>query len=1043
MCTKKINYKVFLLLFVFFMVAKVTIAENDFISSSSEKQQTTNISRHPDVQKAINVFARALEIDLKHKTSKENLAEVLAHPGLTAKQRSDALRLEDYLKYMENLQGRANYLISKCGLLKNQLIEKGYDQGMMDKKLLNFKEDISGARSSYSKRRVSLVEDSLAAINNLLAQEKEQLIARVEYLQKQYHWLKAASQDRPYTPARPFVRTSQIPEGPYFSHNIAGEEQREYSVMSLIGAETGEQPEIGSLETEFYHTPNDKGGTLAEVVAFSEKAMDEKSAWENSRERFKKELGFLYVQLDALEQKIWNKDGKIDSLSKQVVDISLRLSETEASLNKNISKASGLQTELDDAQQRVALGQRIIKEKDEEIHSLDQARLEANKQKEELSKILDSKSKEKEKLAYVIERKNQELKSFEDKLVQATKQRMALEKDIASKNDELNNLAGLLSKANKQKRQFEAEIMAKNQEIGNLETSLEKANKLKEEFDKIVNSKEHKINDLASALREMTEKKDELKDMVAAKSRQLAKLEASLTGFERRKGEVETTINSKSKELSSVKASAAKTNQQKEKLDKIISSQNQKLAKLDAALSKISKQKKELTNIIASKDRKLSELEKALSKKNIQSDKTKDQKLAKLESSLAEAKRKTEELNRIIALKDGQLAKLEGSLLADRHDLVKSGNHIKEKTAYTRSLEKELADLQARYQASQMAVQEKSNEMATLQTGAGDVRLKEEGVSAEAGFDGEKKEQKLKELNGILNIYKQSLSEADRAIREKGAKLHATHDELTKLQKRYYLKVTDFEQKDYQVRILKGALVNEKAKRDDRSVGLRRVVMERDQTIDKLQAKLSQTQENLEMANQIIESKMVYLNYLKEELAALRSQVPTGEKMVQSEGESLTPDVVEGASTGLSEENAWEEQLNHIIEARDEKLIELNGMLNIYKDKLVEEKQNIVEKTASINSLEQQVTKMHSALQEKNAALVKTKNDLIALEDQLTAVKSELLKLKENPGTHNPQDKSAVETEVHESQSRLQDAQKFLLENLHDSDTMNARLISQ
>ena len=99
------------------------------------------------------------------------------------------------------------------------------------------------------------------------------------------------------------------------------------------------------------------------------------------------------------------------------------------------------------------------------------------------------------------------------------------------------------------------------------------------------------------------------------------------------------------------------------------------------------------------------------------------------------------------------------------------------------------------------------------------------------------------------------------------------------------------------------------------------------------------------------------------------------------------------------------------------------------------------EKTENIGALERQLTFFQNELEEKNEALVKTQNDLLTMKDQLAAIQSELILLKENSQIHAPQNPD-IENKVRDLQSKFQDIQHFLLENLLDSDRINAYLVN-
>jgi hypothetical protein len=95
-------------------------------------------------------------------------------------------------------------------------------------------------------------------------------------------------------------------------------------------------------------------------------------------------------------------------------------------------------------------------------------------------------------------------------------------------------------------------------------------------------------------------------------------------------------------------------------------------------------------------------------------------------------------------------------------------------------------------------------------------------------------------------------------------------------------------------------------------------------------------------------------------------------------------------------------------------VIELSGILEIYKYKLSEKDRLVKEKTM---------------------ALAKAQDDLNFLKGQLSALELDLSELKKNSGNKEFQS-PGIENKIRELQSKFEEIQFFLLENLGDSDKM-------
>ena len=347
MHTRRAILKIFSILSIAFFIVSSAFAGNNAGFVSSFREDNENIFERSDVRMAVEHFCRMLSIDPKDKTVQENLDAIVVHPELTAAQRSDVFLLEDQLSYIKNLQGRVEYLMSKRNLLRDQLIENGHEREVLLKGLFDIRKNISGSHqtSSYQERSLSDRKSSLAVINGLLVGEKVRLSVRVRSLQNQYDWLNAVNKEEKHLSSRYFV----------------------------------EKIVAGSVSVQ----PSGDG---------------ERQGNETNTEEFKKELGVLYVQIDKLEDRITKEDDRISGLESQVVDLSLKLSETEILLNEKTEAVESLTMKLVDIEQRFMLGQRIVHEKDEEMRSLQKdlqkTRLETESRAAKHDRVIAEKDKE-------------------------------------------------------------------------------------------------------------------------------------------------------------------------------------------------------------------------------------------------------------------------------------------------------------------------------------------------------------------------------------------------------------------------------------------------------------------------------------------------------------------------------------------------------------------------------------------------------------------------------------------------------------------------
>jgi len=366
---------------------------------------------------------------------------------------------------------------------------------------------------------------------------------------------------------------------------------------------------------------------------------------------------------------------------------------------------------------------------------------------------------------------------------------------------------------------------------------------------------------------------------------------------------------------------------------------------------------------------------------------------------------------------DEQVYSLEGSPAETEAVLNENGDKLD-------TLEKDLADFQRKYRLSQEILMEKERVIAQLQQ---DLALSREQIEikpvAETSSFLDDREREIKELNGVVNIYKYALEDAIRNLRDKSEDLKLINEELAGWREMVQGSGAQRDKRDAMISALKEALRREREKEDNRNTNLRAVIKLKDHDIFDLKGRLSETERNLKVADRVIQEKTAFLEHVQKELAVYKG---FGDYRNASTNRSYTIDTGMGAdSSNLS---------------RDRKLIELNSMLNLYRDKLSDEHRSVRERKAIIEILEGRLGAMQDQISEKDEVLVKTQGELIALKERLQAVEDELRGLKDYPQRQSLED-SDIEEKFGKLQEKFEDIEHFLLENLYESDRMNAQLI--
>jgi chromosome segregation ATPase len=363
-------------------------------------------------------------------------------------------------------------------------------------------------------------------------------------------------------------------------------------------------------------------------------------------------------------------------------------------------------------------------------------------------------------------------------------------------------------------------------------------------------------------------------------------------------------------------------------------------------------------------------------------------------------------------IKGYSFTELNDSVRSYGDDLANSREILREKGDLLNVLEEEMADVQERYKLNQEMLKEKDQQI---------VRLKQELATLQEEFpirSGEmgpllaNKEKEIKELNGVINIYNYALGDSLRTIEEKSADLDFLNNELVKLQELFHDNEQHYDRRDVRIRVLREALQHERKKEDQRNINLRKMVQSKKKEINELKEHLTATERNLEVVNRVIQEKAAYLDYTKKQLAAYRSHSGPGQEVA-----SALP------------VNEPEIPIDPIDLSRDEQLGELNGILNIYKEKLSDEHSSAKEKASMIAILEDRLGDMQNQIYEKDKTLARTQDDLSALKERLEAVEIELRNLKNYPQQHSLQNFS-IDREVSELQAHFKDLQTFTRESL-------------
>jgi DNA repair exonuclease SbcCD ATPase subunit len=397
--------KIFAFLFYLVFVTSYSPAQSDPISLNVQSFVRDGLNAHErhDILKAIDNFSRALLIDPTQKIAREHLAIINGEEHLPVHQKAQLFLLEDLSVFLENLRARTEYFKGKCDGLKGEFLKQGYTQTYINHQLSDIKSRFfRPSRQSDVKEEQT---DPLEAVNASLTLEKEWLSHELFYTQKQYAWLKELSKK-----TSAILSVEMIVDGESFMDQViwpatesGGTRPLDITPPSLDDAmrkrdkiavkaipETGDgtpssdvrwgetHRQIAMLQEELEHLRQEMNG-LKQHAQESPDATSppEEDAGKPSDDRQTLQLNQQYEAKAGVPRQNQparqGKDQRLEDLTGQVIDFSLKLAEKEMVLSDKIEALTSLNKAYDDLQSRFDLGHKIIQEKNVQIQYLSES----------------------------------------------------------------------------------------------------------------------------------------------------------------------------------------------------------------------------------------------------------------------------------------------------------------------------------------------------------------------------------------------------------------------------------------------------------------------------------------------------------------------------------------------------------------------------------------------------------------------------------------------------------------------------------------------
>ena len=343
-----------------------------------------------DPKQALDHFSRALLLDPENRTARTNLPQINNWADMPGRQRIELYLAEDLLAFIDQTRRKSVALTeARDRLVEILLIRHAHADDLIRRGLAEIEK-----RFNFPEKNWPLHNDSknpLEALHAALIIEKERLSYNLTCRQKQYLWLQKVQEQM-------------------------------------------EQQRVLPITDE--HKPNIAVGTMpsaAQTVPGDQINFPFADPWEEIAD-LRDELTGVKKQLDNLHNDMELRNQRIIDLTKEIIEFSLKLAEKELTLSEKVNTLNSLHEAYANLQSRLALGQRIIEEKNTQIQSLEESLAslqgETVAREKQVNAILTSRDK-------TLDEWESILVIYQGKLKEATRKLEASNDDIAGLHEEL------------------------------------------------------------------------------------------------------------------------------------------------------------------------------------------------------------------------------------------------------------------------------------------------------------------------------------------------------------------------------------------------------------------------------------------------------------------------------------------------------------------------------------------------------------------------------------------------------------------------------
>lgn len=425
--------------------------------------------------------------------------------------------------------------------------------------------------------------------------------------------------------------------------------------------------------------------------------------------------------------------------------------------------------------------------------------------------------------------------------------------------------------------------------------------------------------------------------------------------------------------------------------------------------------------------------------------------------TIQDLKTKISDLKMTLSEKDQKILTMTQDLVSGSLRISEEEASSSEQEKLFDELNGELIDLQSRFELTQTIIKEKDAVIDDFRTKLAKTEIEKKSLENKSGATvslSAAHSEEIQLLNKFIEGYQQSLNNTNATLKEKLERIDYLNKKMTALYKKiterdYYLalqgdqiamlqgELEDMKEggfnKSRLVRVLKTkdlkiqALQNQVNEYKDDVQEKSALLKNQDKRLTIISKELVSLQTKLETEQEISKEKDIRIASLKNELSATtkqlamyesgsgkllagtekkikilnetldkyRTEITLAKKSVaekETEISRLNTEIVELQTKFKTSGIAFRDEYEYIT--KDEKLVELTGMLSLYKGKLFDSKNIIKQKIANITTLEEQLLLVQTKLYERNKSLEKTQENFESLEEKINSFTDEINRLK-------------------------------------------------